>query len=139
VIKDLQQREVADGTAIHRCMRERLSVVHAQRAVDPDLRRSTSAVQGRLDTVPIRRPARRWREVAQGYRPELVDEDNCRPFRRCRVERDDASPLWDKIGIFAGRSESRPAPANTFQAEEATHLTSRNLDPELPCRIIPYI
>jgi hypothetical protein len=62
-------------------MSQRLAVPHTEGAVHPHLLEAAVIVQGHLDAVPIRRPARsRW-EVARGhgeYGAEFVDAEDRR-------------------------------------------------------------
>jgi hypothetical protein len=98
VIEPLQQREVA-GSIARRCgLRQRLPILHCQRAIDPDFVQSPLVIQRRLDAVAVDGPARgRW-EVAGRYRAELVDAEDRRAGGRLGVERDDGGPFGTKSG-----------------------------------------
>ncbi len=93
-----EQGKISRGVARGSGLRQDVAAVHTQRPVDPHLVETAVVVQGHLDAVAIRGPARGWWEVPRGYGAELVDADDRRPFRGCGVERDDARPFGAKSG-----------------------------------------
>jgi hypothetical protein len=98
VFEPLQQRKVARGIACGRGLRQRLSLLRAQRAVDPNLVWTAIIVQGRFDTVATRRPARSQWEIALGYGAEFVDAEDRRLSWWLGVECDDPCPVGMKSG-----------------------------------------
>jgi hypothetical protein len=97
-VEGLQQGEVVGRVARWRSLGKDLPIAHAEGAIHPDLFKSAVIVQGRLDAMPIHRPAKsRW-EIPRGYGAEFVDADDRRPCGRRRIERDDGGPFGTKSG-----------------------------------------
>lgn len=98
LIHGVEQGLEAGGVAGERGLRERLAITWTQRSVDPDLVGTTTIVQGGLDAMAIRRPARCRRERARAHRPELVEAEDRRSLRRVGIQGDDPRSFGTNAG-----------------------------------------
>ncbi len=89
LVERLQQRKIPRGMTGERCLRQRLAISYAERAIHPPFLRSSGVVQGDFDAMARGRPARSWGEVARSHGSYLIDTADRRVLRWGGVERDD--------------------------------------------------
>jgi hypothetical protein len=97
-VQRLEQVEVAHRVTGARGLGQCPAVADRESPIDPDFRRSPVVIQGDLDPVPVGRPPRCRREIARGYRAELVDAEDGRSLRWLSVEADDSGSFGTKSG-----------------------------------------